>query len=100
MSWYTSRRREALPENWEDLRKQVFKDKGSTCTTCRVRSATDIDHIVPGGGDSISNLTPLCTECHKIKSSREGARASAIANSIRKSKFRRTEERHPGLTGP
>ena len=41
-------------------------------------SATEVDHIKPrhrgGSVDDISNLQPLCEECHAAKTDREGSR--------------------------
>jgi 5-methylcytosine-specific restriction protein A len=39
-----------------------------------VREARVLDHIKPlhkGGADTLSNLQPLCVECHDLKTARE-----------------------------
>jgi len=50
------------------------------CVHCKakgiVRSAREVDHIVPlhqGGRDDETNLQGLCVECHKAKSAQEAA---------------------------
>ncbi|NBW47372.1 MAG: HNH endonuclease [Betaproteobacteria bacterium] len=40
----------------------------------RLSAASEVDHIVPlqqGGSDAISNLQPLCHDCHAAKSAVE-----------------------------
>ena len=49
----------------------VLKRDGSRCVACgfRLNCALTVHHCVPrafGGVDSGSNLTTLCTNCHKI----------------------------------
>ena len=63
---------------WRKLRRKLLDDE-PLCRLCkqagRVAAATSVDHIKPkmaGGGDQITNLQPLCEECHQRKSSREG----------------------------
>lgn len=80
MAWSTSDRRSRLPANWLQLREEVFRTKGRSCHAvvdgrpCN-QPASDIDHIVPSGPDTIENLQPLCRRCHKAKSSSEGWQA-------------------------
>lgn len=47
-------------------REDIFGSKGRSCLVCG-KPATDIDHIVPGGGDAPKNLQPLCASCHLAK---------------------------------
>ena len=58
---------------WRRLRARVLSDC-PLCVHCqregRVTAATEVDHRVPlsqGGTDDPSNLDPVCTACHKIK---------------------------------
>ena len=48
----------------------------------RLSAADEVDHIVPlqqGGTDAISNLQPLCHDCHATKSAAErGARRKPV----------------------
>lgn len=57
-----------------------------------LRSATDVDHIIPamlGGGDEDGNLQALCVTHHRIKTGTEGRAAQG---------FRlRPDMVHPGL---
>lgn len=51
-----------------DILKKI---KGTTCCNCGMNCEENIiyHHIVPicsGGNDIISNIVPLCTECHSI----------------------------------
>lgn len=64
---------------WEPLRKSVL-DKQPLCVHClkegRTTLATDIDHILPireapGLAFTLSNLQPLCSKCHGIKTAKE-----------------------------
>ena len=61
---------------WDRLRRSVLKrDKWvCQCAACkqagRVRSASEVDHIVPkakGGTDALSNLQAINKDCHKTK---------------------------------
>jgi 5-methylcytosine-specific restriction protein A len=67
--------------SWRKLRELVLRG-GPLCVACKaknfIRLATEVDHIVPkfeGGTDTMSNLQPLCRDCHREKTAREnGAR--------------------------
>ena len=59
--------RRATHFSYEILRKI----KGTTCCNCGINCEENIvyHHIVPisvGGNDIISNIIPICTECHSI----------------------------------
>jgi 5-methylcytosine-specific restriction enzyme A len=61
---------------WQRIRRIVLEQEPN-CRRCGDR-ATDVDHIIPrsaGGTDAPSNLQPLCSGCHRTKSSAEGGRA-------------------------
>lgn len=77
MAWSTSDRRQRLPSNWIEIRAEVFRLKGRKCyivtdgVPCN-RPATEVDHKIPSGSDELENLFPICTYCHRRKSSSEG----------------------------
>ena len=60
------------------IRKDVLS-KEPFCRECRkqgkLHRAYEVDHIIPlhKGGDAtdLSNLAPLCAECHKTKTARD-----------------------------
>jgi RNA-directed DNA polymerase len=70
-------------EGWYDQREQVMLLKGTTCNICGKvlhPSEVEIDHVKPRSmfkdqkeADSMGNLQPVCTPCHraKTKSDRE-----------------------------
>lgn len=102
MPWSTSDRRGRLPDNWPQLRSRILQRDGYRCTArdqygarC-AEAATDVDHISPGDDHREANLQSLCGWHHRVKSSREGAAASAAVRRRHMRRFRRTEE-HPGL---
>ena len=56
------------PDNWDEIRKQVYERDNYTCVDC---SATDValhaHHKIPKskkGSDELSNLETLCEDCH------------------------------------
>lgn len=62
------------PENWDEIRKQVYKNDDYECQNCGLQGGPDgnatlnAHHIVPrssGGNDTMSNLVTLCDNCHK-----------------------------------
>jgi hypothetical protein len=98
MPWEGSDRRERLPDNWEELRREVFRRCGRRCewrlpsgARCP-RRATDVDHRVPGEDHNLRNLQGLCTEHHAAKSAQEGNRERWD----RRQKGLRPPEEHPG----
>ena len=100
MGWTTSRRRDELPSNWQQLRRQTFTRCGGICEhrepdgqRCTNR-ATDCDHIKRGNDHSLDNLQGLCSEHHKAKTQRE-AKQSQRARYIEARK--RPQEDHPGI---
>jgi len=67
---------------WRRLRNTVLRRDGFLCQPCkaegRTKLATEVDHIVPmfeGGSDAMKNLQGICSECHKVKTQAEIARA-------------------------
>jgi len=57
---------------WRRLRGECFRVYGSACVQCGDK-ATEVDHIIEldrGGEDTIDNLQPLCTQCHKVKTAK------------------------------
>jgi len=60
---------ERYPLNWNKLRFAIFKKYNYRCARCGKYSQGNLHlhHIIPlscGGSNSISNLVPLCPECH------------------------------------
>ena len=56
---------------WRKTRGVVFRTMGDACVKCGDK-ATEVDHIIElanGGTDDIENLQPLCSTCHKAKTS-------------------------------
>lgn len=99
--WNSSRRREALPDNWRtEIRPRILERDGWRCTApdgeagrrC-IHLAEEVDHIIPhhmGGSDDDENLTSLCSYHHSLKSSQEGhaARAAQRAKRLRPNRMR------------
>ena len=61
---------------WQLLRARVLRRDGYLCqcaeckSSCRVRVAHEVDHIVPkahGGTDALDNLQAINRECHMHK---------------------------------
>jgi 5-methylcytosine-specific restriction enzyme A len=92
--WRGSTRRARLPKDWPTIRARILQRDGHRCTKqtidgrCDV-AATDVDHVIPGDDHSDANLTSLCTDHHRAKTAREGARAV-----VRRA---REPEPHPGV---
>jgi 5-methylcytosine-specific restriction endonuclease McrA len=55
--------------DWQIIRKIVMRKWGRKCCNCKqAEGRIDIHHIVPlgvGGSNRLSNLRPLCLQCHK-----------------------------------
>lgn len=67
---------------WQKLRARIMARDMHLCQTClregRTTPAQECDHIKPkaeGGTDDPGNLEAICTECHKVKTDAEAARA-------------------------
>lgn len=76
---------------WQKARQRILaRDCGlCQCEECkrlkRLRVATEVDHIVPkfeGGTDDDENLQAVNTDCHKLKTAAESARARAQGSPI------------------
>lgn len=96
MSWAGSRRRHALPDNWDQIRREVLQDSHWICEIqledrC-LGTASEVDHIERGNDHSRSNLRSACHRCHAKKSSEEGIAARRNNQAWKK----RPPERHPG----
>lgn len=99
MTWTTSNRRQRLPKNWNQIRKQILQTTNGKCaglaepgwgtgywedgptgtpyagprwhhTDCTTL-ATDVDHIQRGDLNRSGNLQPLCHTCHAAKTTAE-----------------------------
>jgi 5-methylcytosine-specific restriction protein A len=102
MVWDSSKRREQLPSNWPNLRRQTLARDSSRCRwqypnggRCP-EEATDVDHIARGNDHSLSNLQSLCRRHHNLKTGREASEQRVQNFNVNNAKFRRVE-RHPGL---
>lgn len=92
MAWETSTRRSRLPEDWPKIRRQILDRDGRVCRLAYAgctKTASQVDHVVPGDDHSEGNLQAVCPHCHRTKSSREGAAA--------KPRLNRDPEPHPAL---
>lgn len=66
-----------MPSRWEKIRQQVLNIRGRRCEFCgkteqqqreQSNGPIEIHHIIPdkyGGSDTLGNLIPLCTGCHR-----------------------------------
>lgn len=62
-----------IDKEWLKLRPKIAKVKGDKCIYCGAK-ATEYHHIVPrhmGGDNRLSNIVPLCYECHTKAHSKE-----------------------------
>lgn len=50
----------------QDQRQAALQAKGEKCLICG-EPATEVDHIDGAGGNELSNLQPLCSQCHLAK---------------------------------
>ncbi|MFD1641773.1 HNH endonuclease [Halohasta litorea] len=75
----TSERLQA-PNNWNKIRKQVYKRDGHTCVNCGEGGGPNgtaelhADHVLPrsrNGPNTLSNLRTLCRECHEARHARK-----------------------------
>lgn len=105
-NWHTSRRKDRLPDDWDQIRKVVLTRCGNRCqhreesgARC-YQPATDVDHIQRGddlGGPGYTNLQGLCGTHHALKSAREGNERKAEIRAL----LKRPEEENPGrIDGP
>lgn len=84
-----------MPKGWAATRRRILA-RDRTCRICGVLPAVEVDHIVPGGSESDSNLQGLDAACHAQKTSRE---ANLARRTGRAPENFRGQERHPGLVG-
>lgn len=55
-------------ENWDDIRKQVYRRDGYRCVMCGAKGKLAAHHIVPvkiSKNNSLSNLVSVCNKCHR-----------------------------------
>ena len=54
-------------KEWQETRRRVFKEYGYRCDQCGSTKNLHIHHITYEnlGEEGISDLVPLCAECHK-----------------------------------
>ena len=65
------RRRDKLPDNWTEIRAEIWKRDNHTCCRCMLHESRGIGltvhHLIPrieGGGENPENLITLCKSCH------------------------------------
>ncbi len=60
--------REDYPENWDELRKAVYRRDGWQCQKCGAKNTQlCVHHQTPlsvGGSNDMNNLITLCKNCH------------------------------------
>lgn len=101
--WDGSNRKDTLPKNWVQIRKQILARDGNRCQAVLESTGwlcgelgNQVDHIDRFGSQTDpNNLQVLCEWHHARKSSAEGAaaRAPRITNA-------RPKKKHPGLIDP
>src|SRR5690606_10184743 len=101
--WVGSNRLGRLPTNWKAIRARILIRDNYQC--CYVDSndklcmnvATDVDHIVNNDDNNDYNLQSLCSYHHRMKSGKEGARASNNKQQQRRDKAKQQSRKHPGI---
>ena len=98
--WQGSRRKETLPDDWEDvIRPAILRRDKYRCRHVRVDTqrpcgayANQVDHIDQSRRQdhSPANLQSLCEYHHRVKSSAEGGNAAA-------GRRKAARRRHPGI---
>ena len=94
-----SNRREELPEDWEQLRKDQFARDGGRCTHILPSGArcpnvaNQADHV--GDKWDHAHLTSLCEMHHRKKTAQQGVDGKAAMKAYRRAP-RRGPEQHPG----
>ena len=71
------------------FRKKLKKELGTTCVNCGNSENIEYHHIVPlinGGTNNISNIVPLCKECHYKAHDKEYKHGNKKGNKGRKRK--------------
>jgi 5-methylcytosine-specific restriction protein A len=92
--WKGSTRRERLPANWEQLRRQAHRrNPRHICHLCGAPGGDALDHKKRGDDHSPANLDwahdSVPPHCHRVKSAREGGQSFTP--------LRRPPEPHPAL---
>lgn len=56
------------PENWDSIRKDVYRRDGWACQNCGATNVKVYAHhivsLASGGSNELSNLITLCKNCH------------------------------------
>ena len=66
-----------MGRGWPAKRARVLA-RSPTCTICKERPATEVDHKVSraaGGTDAESNLRGICRRCHGLRTQRQSVAA-------------------------
>ena len=99
--WANSTRRARLPKSWHAQRQRILRIHKRICHVCGGPGSDSVDHVVQGDDHSDDNLRPIHQDvppyCHRGKSAREGAGASAEQRRRIVALRKRKEETHPGL---
>lgn len=87
-------RSQPLPPNWHTLRGIVLTEE-PTCSLrilCNGAPSTEVHHLNNPGDHTRTNLTGVCSPCHRTVTARNAA-------TIRNKKYsrRRPEQPHPGV---
>ena len=58
--------------DWQRKRQQVFRFYGEECVICGSRDRLEVHHktYVRLGQENVTDLIPLCAECHELVSKR------------------------------
>jgi hypothetical protein len=62
------RKKKLYTENWDDIRKQVYRRDGYRCVMCGKKGKLAAHHIIPvkiSKNNSLSNLVSVCSSCHR-----------------------------------
>ena len=99
MAWDTSRRRDQLPPNWHDLRRQAktraqgiceHHTNGQRCTN----TGTELHHTQDNTDHRLEVLEWICRDCHRAETQRQAREAQTARYTTAK---KRHPEPHPGL---
>ena len=66
-----------MPPHWQRTRRRIL----ARDPVCRIAgpacsgSSSEVDHVVPGGGEHDTNLQGVCAACHRAKTQAEALAA-------------------------
>lgn len=85
------------------FREMLVKELGSKCANCGSEEFIEYHHIVPivyGGTNKLTNIVPLCADCHAKahkKSNAEGIKRATLEGRIGRNRKSTYEEAKPVL---